>query len=265
MRYEIEELDLGGILDHAIWLFKNHFRLVALIVGVLLIPATLLTSLFLVPAASDFEAVQADEPMAQGLQELAPVFVVSALSAMLFLAFQSLTQGAITHGIAHAYLGKTVTGRECIMVALAKWHRLIAAAIVAGLGMSVGAMFCLLPGIYLFLAWYIIYPVLMFEDQPTLRVFGRSAALMKGQKLKALAIVVVLTIIGLGVRALAVLLPGEYLSSIANYVIQSFLIAFDCIVVTVMYFSSRCATENFDLELLARSAQVVAAPRQAGL
>ena len=249
MRYEVKELSLGEILDQSISLLKNHFQLLAVILATLMIPVQIVTSIFataMTPSSEDM--VAATDPSVMIGAAVAGVF-----SGLVVFLVNALTQGAVTWGIAELYLGRTVTPGECIRTALHRWPALIATALLAGLGVAVGFMLFIVPGVYLAFAWYIVYPVLMIEGLPVRKTFGRSRALMKGHMGKAFVVGVVLFVIGFTITMLAELVPGSYPSAILSAVVQSFIIGFNCIVVTMIYFSARCLVENFDLELLAGS------------
>ena len=53
----------------------------------------------------------------------------------------------------------------------------------------------------------------------------------------------------------AALVPTAYLGAITRTALQSFLLAVKAVAATVVYFSARCHTEQFDLELLARTVE----------
>jgi hypothetical protein len=256
MRYEIKELNLGGILDHSISLLKNHFKLLSVILASVLLPVQVVSSVLMatvVPNPEDMAAGRMGGMEDMGLSAMTGFWVMIGVSTLVFFLFHSLAQGAVTWGIAEVYLGKSVTAAECIKTAFRKWPVLITTAIVNWIGIVGGSMLCLVPGIYLVFAWFVIYPVLMIEGLPMMQVFGRSRTIMKGHKGKAFVVGLVLTVIGGGIGFLADIIPGVYPSAVLSAVIQVFLVGFNCIVVTVVYFSGRCLVENFDLELLAGS------------
>lgn len=252
MKYEIKELELGGIIDNSISLFRNHFTMILILLSVFLLPAQLLMTfarLGLMPDSQSF-----DPEMVETTQQVPSLGFIGLflLSAIFYFLAHAITQGAITYGISQAYLGKDISAGYCLKTALRQLHRLAGTAIVYGLGIVGGTFLCIIPGIYLAFAWYIIYPVLMLEDLKVLHVFGRSHSLMKGHMTKAFVAGLVLAIMGFGIGMMAGLLPGIYLSNILSSVISAFFIALNCIVVTVIYFSARCKVENFDLDLLAQ-------------
>ncbi len=256
MQYEIRELSLGEILDHSISLLKNHFKLLAVILASILLPVQVISGLLVAAITPTPEDMAAGSMMAANdfdLSAFTGMWITMAVAGFIVFLFNSLAQGAVTWGIAELYLGKTVTAGECIRTALRKWPALVLAALLAGFAVFVGLVLCLIPGIYLLFAWYVMFPVLMIEGLPVMKVFARSRAIMKGHKGKAFVVGLVLFIIAGGIGVLVEIMPGVYLSSVLSSVIQTFLMGFNCIVVTVIYFSGRCLVENFDLELLAGS------------
>ncbi len=173
------------------------------------------------------------------------------ISGILLLAFSGIAQGAVAYGIAHRYLGNGLSAGTCIRFALRRWLRLLGATFVYGLAVAFGTMFCIVPGVFIMLVWYVLFPVLVFEDVPIGRALGRSNALMNGHKGKVFVLAVVLGIVTNGLSIAATLMPNVYLGAVVNSVLGSFFVGINTVAATVVYFSTRCRNEQFDLEMLA--------------
>ena len=253
MRYEIRELEIGGILDQTIRLFRDHFAFVAMVVCIVLIPIQVpfgLVTTWAQPQPLDMTATEA-EALGQAIGQL-QFAAVSIFGGFLLMLLNAMTQAAVAYGIAHRYLGYQVSAGESIRKAWSKALPLLGAAILYGIGIGFGMLFCIIPGILFMLMWYVLYPVLIFEDSPVMAAFGRSTRLMKGHKGKAFVLTFLLALIGFGVNVIVLFLPGVYLSSILSNVVASFLVGLNSVAATVVYFSARCRTEQFDLELLSQ-------------
>ena len=252
MRYEIKELGVGGMLDHIIKLCRDHIGFLTIIVCVVLLPIQLPVALW---NAWFLPQMDPASIMEMGIEELLvfemKVLGATLVSAVLLILLNAITQGAVAYGIAHRFLGNEVSAGACIRTALRKWLRLFGAAFVYGLAVGFGMMLCIIPGVFVMLVWYVLFPVLIFEDAPMGRAFGRSNALMNGHKAKAFVLALVLGIMSIGVALVILQVPNPYLSAALNSVAQSFFVGLNSVAATVVYFSARCRTEQFDLALLA--------------
>ncbi|MHC4198704.1 MAG: hypothetical protein ACYSU0_01745, partial [Planctomycetota bacterium] len=106
MRYEIKELGLGGILDQAITLLKNHFGLLMGISFCLMIPFLVANGLATPALMPEFVEMQQRPPgamtpeqtreMAENMMEALPVFiaVMVVMFLLLFVIVMPITNGA---------------------------------------------------------------------------------------------------------------------------------------------------------------------------
>ena len=110
MRYEIKELGLGGVLDQAINLVKNHFGLLFGITLVLFIPWTLLQS-FVILSILPQPPAQPTPADALAYQQavLANVKYIFPLTLISIFIVLPLTNAAVIRAIANCYLGKPAT------------------------------------------------------------------------------------------------------------------------------------------------------------
>src|SRR5262245_41135208 len=69
--------------------------------------------------------------------------------------------------------------------------RLLVAGILAGLGIAVGFLLLIVPGLYLLTIWAVIAPVIVVEDRRALESFGRSRELVRGHGWTVFGIVVI--------------------------------------------------------------------------
>jgi hypothetical protein len=123
---------------------------------------------------------------------------------------------------------------------------------------------CLVPGIYLYVAWSVAAPVLLLEDRRGWDALKRSRELVRGRFWPTLAVLVLMTILSgivqaifLGVLTGLVSVTGnEVARALADAVGQTASSALttplSAAVLTVLYFDLRVRKEGFDLELLAR-------------
>ncbi len=121
MQYDVKELNLGGILDQAIALTRNHMGLF-LGVASLSLGYSLVTGLIQVatmppvsPTATFQEQIAAMNEANVQLIRWLPLFLLAAL------AVASLTNAALVVAITKKYLGEPVTAGESLKQALGRF------------------------------------------------------------------------------------------------------------------------------------------------
>ena len=103
MQYQIKQLGLGGILDQAISLLRNHFGLLFGIVGLTIIPFTAILGL-----------VQVSMIVPGDLQSIQNAQIVTAVGGGIFgLLVGTLVNAAMIHAVASLYLSRQTTISQC--------------------------------------------------------------------------------------------------------------------------------------------------------
>jgi hypothetical protein len=117
---------------------------------------------------------------------------------------------------------------------------LLGAAILAGLGITLGLALLIIPGLILLTWWSLITAAIVLEGKPVLESFGRSRELVRGHGWSVFGVVVLtflLTSVVSGViSGIFVWLPdyaSSYLGSVAGGTVTA---PFQALAVTVMYF-----------------------------
>src|SRR5215471_10590576 len=111
MRYEIKQLDLGGILDQAIQLTTDNFWLFLKIAAVLMIPFGIISGLLIewnmpdIPAPAQ-PGMFAPRPQFQMPPSL--LIMISVIGLLNLLIIYPLTDAAMIHGIASRYLERPI-------------------------------------------------------------------------------------------------------------------------------------------------------------
>jgi len=156
-------LTLGQIFGRAMELFRREFGRLALS--------------FLLPLALVSGLLSASMAAAQTRLTGGPVFIALFTASMLL----AIVAGTIGWGaLAHASVG-LVAGRET--AAAESWRagcrfQVWGTLMLQGLGVGIGLLFCLLPGMYFAVAWALAMPV-VFEEPG----FAHSAALSRSHEL----------------------------------------------------------------------------------
>lgn len=112
------------------------------------------------------------------------MIAISLLSLILSVAFAMLTQGALVRAtIAHSE-GRKAGFAESATAGLAVVVPLFLLSIGSGLGIVVGMMLLLVPGIILYVMWSVAAPALVEENLGIFEAFGRSNDLTRGARWK---------------------------------------------------------------------------------
>jgi len=120
---------------------------------------------------------------------------------------------------------------------------LIAAGVVAALGVACGLVFLVVPGLILLTRWIFIVPVIVLEKKSAGESFGRSSELVKGSSWPVFALIL-LTMIVLGVGSSLIslalfpfsVLPHFLAAWIVGTVASSLTAPFAALVWTLSYF-----------------------------
>jgi hypothetical protein len=121
------------------------------------------------------------------------------------------------------------------------------AAILAGLGIVIGLILLIVPGLVLMTWWAVIVPVVVLENRSAGEAFTRSRDLVRGYAwgVFGVIILVVLLLIGFELALSLILTPlADWLRSFVSQIVSGTLTApFVAIVLTLLYFRLRAAKE----------------------
>ncbi len=120
---------------------------------------------------------------------------------------------------------------------------LLAAGLLAALGIAAGFVLFVVPGLVLMALWSLVTPAIVLEDRGVLDAFGRSAQLVRGNGLRVFAVIVITvvlsSVVGLVITALLQPVGGGFGYYLAGVVANSVTIPFTALAWTEMYFALR--------------------------
>ena len=239
MRYEIRELGVGGILDQAIAVTKDHFWLFFKIVLVILLPFTIIAGWFFAP-----EVAAAQVGQMPGAQ-----FWI--LSLVNLLGVYPLTNAAMIYAIASCYLGRPISVGIAFRRAGSIFLPLLGTMVLLWLILVLGMFLLFIPFI-IFSLWYLLtVQVVVLEGVSGRAALSRSRLLMKGNTGTAIILTILAMVISVALNAMQNLIPQVELRLIVSSMIGSVLFIFIAAAWVVFYFSCRAKAEHFDLALLA--------------
>jgi hypothetical protein len=266
-RPRLRPLSLGEILDVSIKIVIRNgltlFKAVLLVVVPVQIVSTLLTADYTV-SSFDFSA-NADQTPEEALEELNQYLGGLVISTILQALAVLLASAACFRAIAQAYLGEKPDWRSSLSYGLQRAPSLLLLSLLYGIGVVVGTILFIAPGVWLYVAWAFGMLALLVEGLRGRAALRRSFELVKGRWWRTFGIIllgfilvgvfssIVQAVFLIGIvfepdnRALVLILSG--LSGAVGLIIGT---PFQAALLTVLYFDLRVRKEGFDLELLAQ-------------
>ena len=175
-------------------------------------------------------------------------WVGAILSAIVSLVALFWVQGALVRAVedirdgrADMSLGQTYERVRPQLPAI------IVGGLLAGLGIALGLLLLIIPGLVLLTWWIVIIPVIVLEERSAGEAFGRSRELVRGYGWSVFGVIVltILLVIAFNIVLSIVLLPvSDWLQSfISNIVIGTVVTPFVVVTWTTLYYRLRAAKE----------------------
>lgn len=117
-----------------------------------------------------------------------------AAGYLVFLVVSVVLQASLIVATTKDLAGQAVDFGSCINQALGKLLPLIGLGIVVSIGVMIGFVLLIVPGVILYLMWMVATPALVVEDKGVFDAMSRSSELTSGSKWKLLGLIVVLII-----------------------------------------------------------------------
>lgn len=219
---------LSGVLSDAWSLYKRHARHLLM----------LAFSVYLVVSA-----IEAVLTAFLGLFGAFLAMIVSLIGAFLLQAALVKAVDDVRDGTADMSLSQTLE------VARPHLGRVAGASILAAIGIGIGFVLLIVPGLFLMTIWCLIVPIIVLESAPIGAAFSRSRELVKGHGWNTFGVIVVMVLLLLGVNiVLGILFAAlpEAVRGILSGIISGTLTApFVALTLTLSYFRLR-RTGAFD-------------------
>jgi len=254
MAYKLQHMGLGGILDQAIAISKDHFWLLFKIMLIVLVPLSLLFNLTQLLASPEIPANATEEDVRRIMQQqtfFLPLFFLASLLQSFVVA--PLANAAVIQAVARLYLGESVTAMEAIKHAFSRFWALMGTNFLMTMAIGIGFMLCIVPGIY-FAVWFgLSLHVVVLEHLAGTTALKRSKKLIHPERGKFLALGIIVFVIAMALGGGANLVPQPHLRVILATLAQACTAILATAGMVVFYFSARCREENFDLHYLAQA------------
>ncbi|HJK90678.1 MAG TPA: hypothetical protein RMH26_08040 [Polyangiaceae bacterium LLY-WYZ-15_(1-7)] len=208
------KLDTADLLGTSMRIIGASFGPLLALALLCLLPAILFDTLLPI-------AVDALVPEAEPLDPQAPEVVLPAVLALgglcggvlLELILTYIAQGAMTYVLIELLAGRQAGVGASLGQAARRAGPLLLTSILSGVAVFLGALACLLPGLYISMVLFLVVPAVMMEDVGPVQALKRSAALTEGHRgtlfLAFLAVLLVNIVLACIITSFGVGMGGE--------------------------------------------------------
>lgn len=272
MAPRLRPLGIGEILDVGIKIYTRNWLTLWKIVVFVVLPAQILVNVVEISAAPSGTTLSSGGPRLNGnavvvtRHQAAVLFVGLGVGFLITFLAAHLAQAGCLRAIADAYLGEEPKWRSSLRYGVRRLPAIVVLSIVSEILIVLGAILCVVPGIYLWAAFYVTVPVLLVEGVGPFRALGRSRRLVKGRwwgtfgvaVIGYLLVAVVTTALTAVVVGIAFANParntvtGFALNTLASTIGSMLTTPAAAAFATVLYIDLRVRKEGFDLLLLAQ-------------
>jgi hypothetical protein len=258
---------VGEILDAAVALYRARFASLVRLSAMVVIPVQLLNVLITLSTRPNDVTFGATGPTPTYSTREAfwvPLAGTIVMNIVVVLSTAFAT-AAVMRLVADTYLGTPTTGSNSAQLALRRWGAVLGLAIITSVVVIAGTFACVIPGVFLQVAWVVAMPALLLEDKRIGQALHRSLELTKRRWWSCFAVHYVGSILtGVVTFALTLLITAGIHFAVhgtaALAVAQGFSGAitgalttpFVAAAIIVLYFDLRVRAEGFDIQMALR-------------
>jgi MFS family permease len=247
---ESPNFGIGRVIGTSLSVFSRNlvpFFVLALVIGLPYIGISLgLMSSF------DVETIERIKQTGQVPSGFWGMIIVGSL---IYLLTYVVTQSVIIYGTFQDLRGQKAAFGDCLTRGFAVLPRVLIAAILAAIAITIGWMLLFVPAIILILMWWVFVPVLVIEGAGIIECFGRSRGLTRGHRWGILGLLVIVFVaqwlVGLVLGVLGAAL-GTIAGEILNFIVMFLFTAFAAVLVAVGYYYLRAEKEGIVIDDIAR-------------
>lgn len=180
---------------------------------------------------------------------------IAAVVGILWMALSLLGQAASLYGAVQRMRGQEFTIGESLGRGLARFFPIMGMLICQIVGLMVGFVLLVIPGLIFMLMWSVALPVCVIERLGPIASLQRSGYLTKGNRWRILGIFLLVGVGNAIVRWMVQLIlhavAGQTVAILGVFVWQVAAQAFTSILVAVIYHDLRVAREGIDIDRIA--------------
>jgi hypothetical protein len=122
-------------------------------------------------------------------------WLMAVVSWLVSIVTGAILQAALTRATVMSLSGETPQFGQCLAVGISMILPMIAIGLLAGIGIGVGILLLVVPGIILWLVWSVVTPVYVQEKVGIFEAFSRSAQLTSGARWRILAVLLIVVVL----------------------------------------------------------------------
>jgi|SRR5215470_1588136 len=248
----LRPLSTGELLDRTFSLYKDNF---ALFVGIVALPRLIALAVRL--SSISFRS-------ATGLSAAMGMLAWTMTFLMVSLIVGAASQAATVVAVSQLHLGRPTSVSDAYSRVKSRIVRVVFLTFLIGIGVGVGTLFLVIPGIIFTMMWSLAVPVAVLEDQGIRDAISRSTELTKGSRWRIFVIWILFIVLSMAIAFLiewpvglvagmmgakAVSSPGlQIASAIADFIAQCLVGPLATIGFSLLYYDQRVRKEAFDLQ-----------------
>ncbi len=211
----MNEVRPGGVIGRAWDIYKSQF-------GLLFIAAVLLT-----------------------LITLAVAFIIGPLVGLVNFILGLFYTGGVVRLVQDVEDGRRDEEASSLFKGVAPvFWQLLGVAILAGIGIAIGFVLLIIPGLILITIWSVVIPVVVLEKPGVFASFGRSRELVRGHGWQVFGTLVLAWLIAVGLAVVVGVIvgiagAGDAVVAIANWLVTALTLPLVALVSSVLYFRLR--------------------------
>jgi hypothetical protein len=244
----VQDFRVGRVLATAWSVYMKNFVPFSTVALVLLLPL-LFVQLFLVPDPS--ADLSEEEIYAATRTSIA----LGAIYAVLSMLLTQLVTATLVYGTIQEMRHHSTSTGEALTRGLQLALPVLGVVIVASIAVGVGALLLVVPGIILFVMFWVAIPVAVVERPGVIASLKRSAFLTKGNRWRIFGLVVVLwlifVLISMAISLAFAAAEAWRVYPYIDYVLTVFLTAVFAVVSAVGYHDLRLLKDGVDVETIA--------------
>ena len=259
---QLRPLGIGEILDAGIKVYRSKFATMLKAVAVVIVPVQVLNVLITLslPGTSTTAGTTTTTSDSEwaGVAALLLVLVINIVSS-------ALAEAACLKAVSDTYLGTETDWRESLRFGFRRLGSLLWLTLIHGVIVLLAFAACIVPGVWLYVAWSVAIPVLLMEGPRGFQALRRSFNLVRRRWWPTAGILILANLLattvaaGIGLLSVPLLFAGrdnefvyDLASAVFGAVASVLTIPFVAAVVAVIYFDLRVRKEGFDLQLMAQ-------------
>ena len=180
-------MSIGRVLERAFIAVRTNPGVIfglALLIGA--VPGLIMTYLFVQTGLGTPGAITS------GNISMSAIIGASLVTALVSVVIAALVQGALTRATVVASEGGKVSFGDSLSTGLRVVLPLIGLAIVSGIGIMLGFVLLIVPGIILLLMWSVAVPTLVIERVGVFEALRRSYELTRGAKWRIFGLAIII-------------------------------------------------------------------------